>query len=127
LLHSDLLTVYIASFDGRGDNVTIIGKVWGATALAACMVFAFAADAQQKAPEKVEPAAKTEKKVKAKSVCNAITEEAACKANATCAWVAALKDAKTGKQKRKAYCRTKPKPPAKKAKDKDKEKEPAKK
>jgi hypothetical protein len=31
--------------------------------------------------------------------------------------VAALTDSKTGKQKRKAYCKTKPKPPAKKAKD----------
>ena len=54
----------------------------------------------------------------------AITEEAACKANTTCAWVAALMDAKTGKQKRKAYCRTKPKPPTKK---KEPAKEPAKK
>jgi hypothetical protein len=84
-------------------------------------MFAFAASAQQKAPEKAEPAAKTDKKVKAKSACNAITEEAACKADATCSWVAALKDAKTGKQKRKAYCKTKPKRPAKKAKAKDKE------
>jgi hypothetical protein len=87
-------------------------------------VFAFTAHAQQKAPEKAEPAAKAEKKAKPKSACNALTEEAACKANATCAWVAALKDAKTGKQKRKAYCRTKPKPPAKKT---TKDKEPAKK
>jgi hypothetical protein len=55
---------------------------------------------------------------KAKSACNSITDEAACKANATCSWIAALADAKTGNQKRKAYCRTKPKPPAKKpAKD----------
>lgn len=54
---------------------------------------------------------------KAKSTCNAITEEAACKANTTCSWIAALKDAKTGKDKRKAYCKTKPKPPAKKTKD----------
>ena len=55
-------------------------------------------------------------------MCNSIAEEAACKANTTCAWVAALMDAKTGKQKRKAYCRTRPKPPTKK-----KDKEPAKK
>ena len=100
------------------------GYAWGlgAAAAIALAMFAFSADAQQKAPEKAEPAAKTEKKVKPKSVCNSITEEAACKANATCAWVAALMDAKTGKQKRKAYCRTKPKPPTKK-----KDKEPAKK
>ena len=69
------------------------------------------------------PSLQRDRNVKPKSVCNAITEEAACKANATCAWVAALMDAKTGKQKRKAYCRTKPKPPTKK---KD-PKEPAKK
>jgi hypothetical protein len=41
-----------------------------------------------------------------KSACNAITEETACKANASCRWIAAIMDAKTGKQKRKAYCRT---------------------
>jgi hypothetical protein len=89
----------------------------GTLAVAALMIgVAAQAQAQEK---KAEPAAKT---AKPKSVCNSITEEAACKANATCAWVAALMDAKTGKQKRKAYCRTKPKPPTKK-----KDKEPAKK
>ena len=89
----------------------------GTLAVAALMI-GVAAHAQEK---KAEPAAKT---AKPKSVCNSITEEAACKANATCAWVAALMDAKTGKQKRKAYCRTKPKPPTKK---KEPAKEPAKK
>ena len=100
------------------------GYSWGSSAAAvtALAMFAFAADAQQKAPEKAEPAAKTEKKVKPKSVCNAITEEAACKANATCTWIAALMDKQTGKQKRKAYCKSKPKPPVKKT-----TKEPAKK
>ena len=89
------------------------GYAWGLSAAAAMALamFAFTADAQ-KAPEKTEPVAKA--KVKAKSVCNSITEEAACKANATCAWVAALMDAKTGKQKRKAYCKTKPKAAVKK-------------
>jgi hypothetical protein len=43
---------------------------------------------------------------KTKSACNAITEETACKANDACRWVAAIMDEKTGKQKRKAYCRT---------------------
>jgi hypothetical protein len=87
--------------------------IFGLGAMAAAVVLALgvAAHAQEK---KAEPAAKTEKKAKPKSVCNSIGEEAACKANATCAWVAALMDAKTGKQKRKAYCRTKPKPPTKK-------------
>ena len=55
-----------------------------------------------------------DKKAKAKSACNAITEEAACKADATCTWVAALMDKQTGKQKRKAYCKTKPKAAVKK-------------
>ena len=73
----------------------------GTLAVAALMI-GVAAQAQEK---KAEPAAKT---AKPKSVCNSITEEAACKANATCAWVAALMDAKTGKQKRKAYCKAKP-------------------
>ena len=82
----------------------------GTLAVAALMI-GVAAQAQEK---KAEPAAKTEKKAKPKSVCNSIAEEAACKANATCAWVAALMDAKTGKQKRKAYCRTQAKATAKK-------------
>ena len=84
-------------------------SVVAATALA---MFAFAADAQQKAPEKAEPA-----KTKPKSACNAIADETACKANAACTWIAAVMDKQTGKQKRKAYCKSKPKPPVKKTKD----------
>ena len=52
-----------------------------------------------------------------KSACNAISEEAKCKAETKCSWVGALVDSKTGKQKRRAYCRTKsagPKKPGKK-------------
>jgi hypothetical protein len=48
-----------------------------------------------------------------KSACNAIGEEAKCKADTKCSWVAALVDSKTGKQKRKAYCRTKSAAPKK--------------
>jgi hypothetical protein len=51
---------------------------------------------------------------KPKSKCNAITEETACKADATCSWVPATTSAKTGKQ-RKAYCKTKPTPKKKPA------------
>jgi hypothetical protein len=58
-------------------------------------------------------------KAKPKSACNAIKEEAACKADTTCTWIAALVDQKTGKQKRRAYCKTKPKPKAKDPKAKD--------
>jgi len=46
------------------------------------------------------------KKPVTKSACNAITEETACKANTSCRWIAAIMDEKTGKPKRKAYCRT---------------------
>jgi hypothetical protein len=53
------------------------------------------------------PATKVAKEPKAKSACNAITEEKACRADSTCLWIAALVDAKTGTQKRKAYCKTK--------------------
>ncbi len=81
----------------------------------AVVMFAHAATAQEKKTTTTPaPASKTDTKAKPKSACNAITEEAACKANATCSWIAALMDAKTGKQKRKAYCKTKPKRPAKK-------------
>ena len=76
--------------------MTIIGKLLGASATAAVLLVGVTAYAQDAA----------KKPVKAKSTCNAITEETACKANDTCRWVAALMDAKTGKQKRKAYCRT---------------------
>jgi hypothetical protein len=106
-----------------GEDVSTIRIVLRAMAVAASAIFAVAASAQQKAPEKAEPAATADKKVKPKSACNALTEDAACKANSACAWVAALTDAKTGKQKRKAYCRTKSKTAVKK---KTKAKEPAK-
>jgi hypothetical protein len=94
--------------------VTRIGRVLRASAaIATLMLFACAANAQQKAPEKAEPAAKT----KPKSACNAIADEAACKTNATCTWIAAVMDKQSGKQKRKAYCKTKPRPPVKKTKE----------
>ena len=76
--------------------------------MTAALLLGIAAQAQQKAPQ--SPAAKAT----TKSACNQISDEAKCKAEATCSWIAALTDSKTGKQKRKAYCRTKSKPPAKK-------------
>jgi hypothetical protein len=71
---------------------------WGLGALAAAALLSLGvvADAQDKA--------------KPKSACNAIKDEAACKADATCTWIAALMDKTTGKQKRRAYCKSKPKP-----------------
>ena len=71
----------------------------GALAAAAVLSLSVVAGAQDKA--------------KPKSACNAIKEEAACKADQTCNWIAALVDQKTGKQKRKAYCKSKPKAKAK--------------
>jgi hypothetical protein len=41
--------------------------------------------------------------------CNTLKEEAGCKGRDDCQWVAASVDAKTGKEKRKAYCRSVPK------------------
>jgi hypothetical protein len=79
--------------------------------LAAALSLGAAAQAQQKSPQSSPP------KGAMKSACNQISDAAKCKAEATCSWIAALTDSKTGKQKRKAYCRTKSKPPAKKAKD----------
>jgi hypothetical protein len=76
--------------------VTIIGKSLGALAAAAVLVAGASVYAQEAA----------KKPVKAKSACNTLTEETACKANDSCRWIAAIMDAKTGKQKRKAYCRT---------------------
>lgn len=78
--------------------MTAIGRLLGASATAVVLLVGVAAYAQTAEPAKKAP--------KAKSACNALTEETACKANDTCRWVAALMDAKTGKQKRKAYCRT---------------------
>ena len=52
------------------------------------------------------------------AACNSLTAETACEARDDCTWVSAVIDAKTKKQKRKAYCRTKPKPPAKKKTEK---------
>ena len=43
--------------------------------------------------------------------CTTLKEESACKAREDCQWVAAVVGSKTGKEKRKAYCR---KAPAKK-------------
>ena len=84
--------------------MTAIGRLLGASAAAAVLLLGVAAYAQD-----------AKKPAKAKSTCNALTEETACKANDTCRWVAALMDAKTGKQKRKAYCRTQAKSVKKKS------------
>ena len=73
-----------------------------ATAVAVLVTLGTMAGAQEK---KADP--------KAKSKCNAITEETACRADTTCIWIGATTNAKTGKT-RKAYCKTKPAPAKKK-------------
>lgn len=91
-----------------------------ASAMAAAVALAmFSIDVSAQEKKATTPSAKTEAKKpepKPKSACNALKDEAACKANAECQWIAASVDSKTGKEKRKAYCRTKPKS-AKKAKE----------
>ena len=52
--------------------------------------------------------------------CNSLTVEADCTARSDCSWVAASIDSKTQKQKRKAFCRSKPKAPSGKKADKKK-------
>ena len=71
-----------------------------ALAFVALLDWGSPAVAQDKEPPKRPPA------------CNAISTQATCEARADCQWVAALAD-KDGKQKRKAFCKSKPKAPAK--------------
>ena len=81
----------------------------GAVAVAAAMAVlavGFSAGAQEKKATTNTPST-TKSDPKAKSACNAITDEKACRADATCVWIKALVDPTTGKQKRKAYCKTK--------------------
>ena len=70
---------------------------------AAAIVFAALAFGGVSAEEKKKAA---EPKVAA---CKTITAEADCTTRTDCGWVNASVDKKTGKEKRKAYCRTKPK------------------
>ena len=62
----------------------------------------------------VSAAEKKKDAAKAPPACNSLKDESGCGARDECSWVDAVKDAKTGKQKRRAYCRAKPKAPAKK-------------
>jgi hypothetical protein len=51
-----------------------------------------------------------EKKAEPKpAACKSMKAEADCTARDDCSWVQASVDKKTGKEKRKAYCRVKPK------------------
>ncbi len=73
--------------------------------------------AAEKAKKKAEPTATTPAPTTTTAAprCNSLTAENDCKAREDCTWIAASIDAKTQKQKRKAYCRSKPKKGGKKA------------
>ena len=43
------------------------------------------------------------------AACNSLKDELACMGREDCSWVAASIDPKTNKEKRRAYCRSKPK------------------
>ena len=76
-------------------------------------------DQENETPE--DPPAKPKKKAEPKPpACNTLKDETGCGAREDCTWVAASIDTKTQKEKRKAYCRSKPKAkaPAKKAEPK---------
>jgi hypothetical protein len=92
----------------------LVHWVSASAATLALGLFAITAVAQQPAPATKAPAAKAPApkapQKKAVSPCQDL-DEAACKANAECSWVAATKT-KTGKEV-KAYCRVKPKTAAK--------------
>ena len=99
----------------NGDTAvhkTLIKTLGLSVATAALALFAYGASAQ--APAKKEPAAAKP------AACNSLKDEAACKARTDCEWVSASIDPKTKKEKKKAYCKSKPKPkePPKKAEPK---------
>jgi hypothetical protein len=57
----------------------------------------------------VSAAEKKKEAAKKPPACNSLKDEKACEARDDCTWVAAVTDKKTGKEKRRAYCRAKPK------------------
>jgi len=93
-----------------------LAKTLGISAAAVALVlFGYAAQAQ--APKKEEPKAAA-KKPAPPPKCNSLKTQATCEARDDCRWVSASIDEKTKKQKKAAYCQSKPKAPAKKAEPK---------
>jgi hypothetical protein len=79
----------------------ILERSLGVSAVAvvlAAFVYGGGVSAEEKKKAEPKPAA-----------CNSLKEEAACEARQDCTWVKASVDPKTNKEKRKAYCRSKPK------------------
>ncbi len=96
---------------------TLLKTLGISAAAAAFAMLGYAAQAQAQATNKEVPkaAAKVAPKKKAPPACKTLKAEAACEARADCRWVSASIDPKTKKQKKAAYCQSKPKAPAKKA------------
>jgi hypothetical protein len=69
---------------------------------AALIISAFAYGGVSAAEKKKEAAPKP-------AACNSLKAEGECEARQDCTWVAAVMDKKSGKEKRRAYCRAKPK------------------
>ena len=59
-------------------------------------------------------AAEKKKEAAKPAACNSLKQESGCTVRDDCTWVDAVVDKKSGKEKRRAYCRAKPKAPAKK-------------
>jgi hypothetical protein len=74
---------------------------------AAALVLSALAFGSVSAAEKKKEAA-----AKRPPACNTVKEESGCGTRDDCTWVAAVTDKKSGKEKRRAYCRAKPKAPA---------------
>lgn len=57
----------------------------------------------------VSAAEKKKEAAPKQAACNSLKAEGECEARQDCTWVAAVMDKKSGKEKRRAYCRAKPK------------------
>ena len=105
---------------------TLLKTLGISAATAALAVFGYTAQLQAQAT----PTPKAEPKAAAKKPapppkCTTLKTQAPCEAREDCAWTQASIDPKTKKQKKAAYCHTKPKAPA--AKEPAKKAEPKKK
>ena len=87
-------------------TTTMIKSLGVSAATVALALFAYGASAQTAAKKDAAP------KPKAPPACNSLKAQAGCEARTDCEWIAAMVNAKTKKQTRAAYCRSKPKAPA---------------
>jgi hypothetical protein len=85
---------------------TLVKTLGISAATVALAVFGYTAQAQ--APKKEEPKAAA-KKAPTPPKCNLLKTQAPCEAREDCRWQSASIDEKTKKQKKAAYCQSKPK------------------